>query len=120
ADGYAIDGYGYNFKVNSVSMATIDGYKLAFKAGRRRHITAVSNTYGVLLTDDYLAVDASSVYTITLPASPTLGDTYEFKDVNGTAAINNITINTLGGLNIDGLPMLVMNTNFTSFVVTYT
>lgn len=120
ADGYSVDGYGYDFRVNAVSSVAIDGYKLSFKTGRRRHITSVSNTYGVLLTDDYLAVNASSIYTITLPSSPTLGDTYEFKDINGTASINNITINTLGGLNIDGASTLVMNTNFASFVVTYT
>lgn len=115
-----VDGYGYDFKVNSISSATIDGYKFAFKVGRRRHITPVSSTYNILETDDYLAIDASSVYIITLPSSPELGDTYEFKDVNGISAINNITIDRNGN-NIDAAPSnLIINTNFASFVLTYT
>lgn len=114
----AVDGY-YDFRVNGVPSAFIDLNKFAFKVGRRRHVTPVSTTYQVLVTDDFLAVTASSIYTITLPASPTLGDTYEFKDINGTASSFNITIGGNGN-NIDGIPTLVINTNFAAFVVTYT
>lgn len=118
----AVDGY-YDFRVNGIPSAFIDGYKLAFKVGRRRHITPVATTYPVLVTDDFLAVTASSVYTITLPLVPNpvsaTGDTYEFKDINGTSSSFNVTISGNGN-NIDGSSALVMNTNFASFVVTWT
>jgi hypothetical protein len=114
----AVDGY-YDFQVNSISQAFVDGYKFAFKQGLRRHITPVSGTYNVLVTDHYMAVNASSVYTITLPTAPTLGDTYEFKDINGLAGTNNVTISGNGN-NIDGAATVVLNSNYTSLIVTYT
>jgi hypothetical protein len=114
----AVDGY-YDFRVAGISSAYVDGYKFAFNQGRRRHITPVSTTYQVLVKDDFLAIDSSTVYTVTMPASPTLGDAYEFKDVNGTATINNVTI-AGNGKNIDGASTLVVNTNYASFVLTYT
>jgi hypothetical protein len=120
----AIDGY-YDFRINSSSVALVDGYdgysgyKFVFTAGSRRHITSVSNTYQVLVTDDMLAINASSAYTITLPANPELGDTYTFKDINGTTATNNIIISGNSN-NIDGISTATMNTNFASLIITYT
>jgi hypothetical protein len=100
-------------------IATAGPDKFIYNTGRRRHVTPVSTTYQVLVSDDYLAVNSATIYTVTLPATPSLGDTYEFKDINGTATTNNVTI-AGNGNNIDGAATLVMNTNFASFVVTYT
>jgi hypothetical protein len=112
------DGYVALISGNNI-IATAGPNKLILNKGYRRHITPVSTTYNILETDDYIAIDASSIYTITLPSSPILGDTYEFKDINGTSSINNITISGNGN-NIDGNSDLVLTTDYTSVVITYT
>jgi hypothetical protein len=47
-------------------------------------------------------VDTSAARTLTLPASPSLGDTIAIYDASGTAATNNITVARNGG-KINGL-----------------
>jgi hypothetical protein len=117
----AVDGY-YDFRVNSVPTASIINNKFVFNKGRRRNVNIVTTDITISDGYDYIAVDTSlplPAYTITLPVSPTLGDSYEFKDINGNAATTNVTVDG-NGQNIDGISTLVINTNFASFVVTYT
>lgn len=110
----------YDIQVNSVSVATIDANKFIFKKGRRRAVTSVTGTYPVVVTDDYLAITTlAAPFTITLPAGPTLGDTYEIKDTVGNAGVNNVTISG-NGANIDGAATILLSQNYASFVVTYT
>jgi hypothetical protein len=82
--------------------------------------TNVSTTpYVVLVTDDYISVDASGgVITIQLPNAATLGKTFIIKDRMGSAASNNITVTTVGGaVNIDAATTFVMNTAYQSINV---
>lgn len=108
-----------NIQSGGVTTASVVPNKFVFNKGRRRNVTAVSTTYQVLASDDYLAITSSSVYTVTLPATPTTGDSYEFKDISGTSGINTITVSG-NGSNIDGASTVLMNSNYTSLVVTYT
>ena len=53
--------------------------------------SAVSSNITMAANNNYF-VDTSAARTLTLPASPTLGDTIAIYDASGTAATNNITI----------------------------
>jgi len=53
--------------------------------------SAVSSNITMAANYNYF-VDTTAVRTLTLPASPTLGDTIAVYDASGTAATNNITI----------------------------
>ncbi len=65
------------------------------------------------VTDYYIGVGTlSGIITISLPAAPSLGDTYEVKDVNGSANTYNITIDSVDAKNIDGSSTYVFNTNY--------
>jgi len=82
--------------------------------------TNVNTTpYVVLITDDYLSVDSSGgPISVLLPNAAALGQVFIIKDRTGSAATNNITVTTVGGLvNIDGATTFVMNTAFESIQV---
>ena len=94
--------------------------KLATTGGRRVKVTAVTSSYGVASSDECLAVGMiSAPINITLPGSPTAGDTYQVKDASGLAATYNITI--LGnGHNIDGLTSIALTSNFQQATLVFT
>lgn len=73
-----------------------------------------TSPYVVLVTDEYLSVDSSGgPITIQLPNAATLSQVFIIKDRTGSAATNNITVTTVGGLvNIDGATSFVMNTAY--------
>jgi collagen type I alpha len=59
-----------------------------------------------------------SLFTVTLPASPTTGDTYTVKDANGSANAANILV--LGnGVNIDGFSNSLIMTPYTQATYVY-
>jgi len=65
-------------------------------------------------------VDTTAARTLTLPASPTLGDTILVYDASGTAAINNITI-ARNGNKINGqTENAIIDVNQSSSVFVYT
>jgi len=78
-----------------------------------------TSPYVVLITDEYLSVDSSIVpITIQLPNVAALSQVFIIKDRTGSAAINNITVTTVGGLvNIDGATTFVMNTAYQAIEV---
>jgi len=57
--------------------------------------SAVSTNITMAANNNYF-VDTTAARTLTLPASPTLGDTIAVYDATGTAATNNITISRNG------------------------
>lgn len=65
-------------------------------------------------------VDTSAVRTLTLPASPSVGDEIQIFDASGTAATNNITIsrnsNKINGVTEDAI--IDVNQSASSFVYT--
>lgn len=84
--------------------------------------TLVNTTpYVVLLTDDFLGVDCSGgPIQINLPNSPATGTTWIIKDITGSAASNNITVTTVGGVVlIDAATTFVMNTTYESTSVLF-
>lgn len=94
--------------------------KFVFNRGTRRNVTAVTDTYQVLVSDDFLSINTiAAPFTITMPATPTLGDTYKFKDAVGGAAANNVIISG-NGVNIDGAPSIVLSQNYAAVELTYT
>lgn len=84
--------------------------------------TLVNTTpYVVLVTDNFLGVDSSGApITVQLPNAPATGTVYTIKDITGSAAINNITVTTVGGIVlIDGITTFVMNTAYESIQVLF-
>jgi VCBS repeat-containing protein len=63
--------------------------------------SAVSSNITMAANNNYF-VNTSAARTLTLPASPSLGDTIAIYDASGTAATNNITI-ARNGSNINGV-----------------
>ena len=81
--------------------------------------SAVSSNITMAANNNYF-VDTSAARTLTLPASPTLGDTIVIYDASGTAATNNITI-ARNGSNINGVAdNAIIDVNQASSILVYT
>lgn len=98
------------------------GDRFITRAGLRvfvRSITASGNVT-VATTDYEVSINktANETTVVTLPASPTLGDTYVIKDSNGRSSTYAVTVSG-NGLNIDGFSTHLMNVNFMSRTFTY-
>jgi hypothetical protein len=108
-----------NLQVGGVTNASVTDSKFVMNKGWRRNVTAVSTTYQVLVSDEYIAATTSSAYTVTMPAAPTTGDTHTFKDVSGGAGTNTLTISG-NGTNIDGSASIVLNQAYAAVTLTFT
>jgi len=81
--------------------------------------SAVSTNITMAANNNYF-VDTSSARTLTLPASPSLGDTIAVYDASGTAATNNITI-ARNGSKINGqTENAIIDVDQSSSIFTYT
>ena len=81
--------------------------------------SAVSSNITMAANNNYF-VDTSAARTLTLPASPTLGDTISIYDATGTAATNNITI-ARNSTNINGVAdNAIIDVNQASSIFVYT
>lgn len=82
---------------------------------------ANASPYVVTATDFYITVDTSTIpITIQLPNAPTIYRRFVIKDSAGNAAVQNVTVTTVGGvLNIDAAPTFVMNTNYEAIELVY-
>ena len=81
--------------------------------------SAVSSNITMAANNNYF-VNTSAARTLTLPASPTLGDTIAIYDATGTAATNNITISR-NGTNINGVADdAIIDVNQASSIFVYT
>jgi hypothetical protein len=109
-----------NLQAGGITTASVVTNKFVFNAGSRRNVTRVTGTYAVLASDDYIAVTTlTSAFTITLPASPTIGDSYQIKDTTGNALAFNVTI-AGNGNTIDGLTNFVLAQPYAAATFTYT
>lgn len=80
---------------------------------------AVSSNITMAANYNYF-VDTSAARTLTLPASPSLGDTIVIYDASGTAATNNITV-ARNGNNINGQSTnAIIDVNQSSSLFVYT
>lgn len=81
--------------------------------------STVSSNVTLAANNNYF-VNTSAARTLTLPASPTLGDTIAIYDATGTAATNNITI-ARNGSNINGVADdAIIDVNQASSILVYT
>lgn len=80
------------------------------------YIDVNSSPYTVLTDDVYLSVDSTGgPITILFPNSALLGEPFIVKDRTGTAAVNNITVTTVGGVvTIDGVTSFIMDSAYQS------
>jgi len=93
--------------------ATIGG-KVTMSAAQKVFYGAVKTAnYTASLTADYIIPVNSSggAFTISLPAGHASGDTFTIKDVNGSLATNNVTIDPNAAETIDGAATFIMTVN---------
>ena len=79
-------------------------------------VVFAQSPYTVLPTDEFIGVStAGGPITILLPNAPLVGRTYIVKDIDGFASTDNITVTTVGGVDlIDSATSVIMNTDFES------
>ena len=80
---------------------------------------AVSSNITLQANYNYF-VDTTTARTLTLPASPSLGDTIVIYDASGTAATNNITIARNGNKINGALDNAIIDVNQSSSIFVYT
>ena len=80
---------------------------------------AVSSNITMAANYNYF-VDTTAARTLTLPASPSLGDTIVIYDASGTAATNNITIARNGNLINGQSTNAIIDVNQSSSIFVYT
>lgn len=93
---------------------------IIFAGSQREQISgAKTSSYQVVKGDFLINIGTlSGVITITLPASPTTGDTYVVSDVNGSANAHNITVTAAN--NINGAGSYAMTVNYQTAKFTFT
>lgn len=108
-----------NIQVGGTTTASAVTNKFVLNKGFRRNVTSVTTTYAVLASDDLVAVTAlAAPFTITLPATPVVGDEYVIKDATGLAGTNNLTISG-NGANIDGAATFLMSQPYAAATFTF-
>jgi hypothetical protein len=126
--GGAVSPTGGNVNIVGGTNITVDGnpgtstLTITATADKDYNVTSVSTTpYVALSTDQVLSVDSTAApITIELPDAPGTGRWYTIKDSAGTAAANNITITTVGGVVlIDASATFAMNTAYQSATVVF-
>jgi hypothetical protein len=95
------------------------GTTATIPSGQIRSVTTVNAaTYDLLVSDYILSVTytaTGAVTSLTLPTAQTVaGRIVVVKDAGGNAGTNNITIDTEGAQNIDGVSTYVINSNYQS------
>jgi hypothetical protein len=73
----------------------------------------VTTTTAMLATDTTIFCNQSAAMTVNLIA-PVVGQKLTIKDLSGTAASNNITVDAVGSTTIDGSLTFVLNNNYAS------
>lgn len=80
--------------------------------------SSISSNTNLVAFTNYM-VTTTSALTLTLPASPAVGNEIHIFDVTGSAATNNITVNP-NGLNLDGsVQNLTIDKNYAGVVLIY-
>lgn len=80
------------------------------------YVQTATTPYVALSTDIFIGIDSSGgARQVNLPNAPATGRIFAVKDYTGSAATNNITVTTVGGVVlIDGAATYVLNTNYQS------
>ena len=110
-DNLAGNGAGFVAVNNSGTLSFSTGFD---------NVTPTTISYGVLATDQIIAVGSiSGSITITLLASPSLGQVFTIKDEAGSSSTYPIIIDG-NGHNIDGAATISLNNNYGAITLTYT
>jgi hypothetical protein len=93
---------------------------ILLNGGQRVLVAPIATSAGPLSTSNFfLPCDTTSAaFTVTLPASPALGQQFVIADVSGSALTNNITIDGNGQM-INGNPTAVINTPYGRVILFY-
>jgi hypothetical protein len=85
------------------------------------NIISVIDNYTANITDYYISVNTNSFsITIDLPSNPGNGKVFIIKDTVGNAAVNNITITTIGNIILfDGAAVINISSNYGSVRVVF-
>jgi hypothetical protein len=81
--------------------------------------STVSSNITLAANNNYF-VDTTAVRTLTLPASPTLGDEIQVFDATGTAGTNNITLNSNSGKINGSVQNAILDVNGVAASLIYT
>lgn len=117
------DGYSAAYKTieNARNVLIYADNKTAFKTGGLNfsQVNDQTSNYTVINSDFIILCDSTSaVFTVTLPSSPTTGDTYIVKDNTGAAATHNVTVSG-NGINIEGSSTYVISTIYGCITVLF-
>jgi hypothetical protein len=105
--------------VVKVDGATITIDNGVIKASTQRSLIKTSTYNPAVVGDNILADTSGGAFTITLPASASLGDIISVVDHKGTFATSNLTINS-NGLNLMGsVQTLILNVNYRNVTLVY-
>lgn len=97
----------------NASWATVSGSFVPMPASLIDVNTTLSSNYRYF-------VNTSATRTLTLPASPSTGDEIQVFDSSGTAATNNITVNSNSGKINGTVQDLIVDVNGVAFSLVYT
>lgn len=90
-----------------------------FPQGQVVNVITASGNFTTDATMYFLGIQTSLAITVTLMASPIMGQTYRIADITGSAMTHNITI-VGNGHNIDGASTKVINVNYGSVDLVFT
>ena len=113
-----VSGTGINLPIQSTSLLYSDGTNVSLGMQNKGYAT-INGAY-IAVNGDQIFVDTSSTpVTITLPASPSIGDQVSLLDAKNFFASNNLTVGR-NGENINALASnLVVSTNGSAFTLVY-
>lgn len=112
-----------NSAVNSTELGYLDGVTSAIQTqlnGKKAEVNSAISTNQTLAAGYRYFVDTSAARTLTLPASPSVGDEIQVFDATNTAATYNITLGS-NSLKINGTVQdAELDTNGAAVALVYT
>lgn len=80
-------------------------------------VTGSAYTYSAMTANDIILCSNTTALTITIDTLPPKGHTFDIKDSNGNASLNNITIDCINGITLDGDSEIIINNDYTSITI---
>jgi len=113
-----VSGTGINLPIQSTSLLYSDGTNVSLGMQNKGYAT-INGAYTAVNGDQIFVDTSSTPVTITLPASPSIGDQVSLLDAKNFFASNNLTVGR-NGENINALASnLVVSTNGSAFTLVY-
>jgi phage baseplate assembly protein gpV len=113
-----VSGTGISLPIKSTSLLYSDGTNVSLGIQKKGYAT-INGAYTAVNGDQIFVDTSSTPVTITLPASPSIGDQVSLLDARNFFASNNLTVGR-NGENINALASnLVVSTNGSAFTLVY-